>query len=122
MVKMPLTESNAKATPMRQPSTKSKTSLSSPRRRTSTERKQSATSPTIKNRAVALRTVNNAVGETTRALNIDAKENVDLALEINITTGPNVQVKSLSRLNYFEIFKNVIQLGAGGSGRTRARR
>lgn len=94
MSKVPLTESNVIGTPSRQHSTKTKTaSSSSPRRRTSTDRKQSLTSPSVpKSRAVALRTVNNAVAETKNALNIDAKENVDLALEINITTGPNVQV------------------------------
>lgn len=92
MSKVPLAESNVKATPSRQQSTKSKTASASPKRRASSDRKQSAASPTVKNRAVALRTVNNAVTETKNAMNIDAKENVDVALEINITTGPNVQV------------------------------
>lgn len=93
MSKVPLSESNVMCTPTRQCSTKSKTSSASPRRRTSTDRKPSFTSPSAsKSRAVALRTVNNSAGETKNALNIDAKENVDLALEINITTGPNVQV------------------------------
>lgn len=87
MSKVPLTESNAKATPSRQQSVKAK---NSPKRRQSTERNIS--SPSTKNRAVALRTVNNSVSDTMNTLNIDAKENVDLALEINITTGPNVQV------------------------------
>lgn len=54
-------------------------------RRRSSERKQSNESV---NRLAASR----ASSEQTTALNIDAKENVDLALEINITTGPNVQV------------------------------
>lgn len=92
MSKVPLTENNIKATPSRQQSTKSKTTSASPRRRTSTDRKPLTTSPSVKNRAVALRTVNNSIAESKNALNIDAKENVDVALEINITTGPNVQV------------------------------
>lgn len=93
MTKVPLSESNFMCTPTRQSSTKSKTSSASPRRRTSSDRKPSFTSPSAsKSRAVALRTVNSSVGETKNASNIDAKENVDLALEINITTGPNVQV------------------------------
>lgn len=71
-----------------------KTTSASPKRRTSTDRKQYATSPSVKNRAVALRTVNNSLTEATNAISIDAKENVDLALEINITTGPNVQVSA----------------------------
>lgn len=86
MSKVPLAESNAKATPSRQQSIKAK---NSPNRRPSTER---PTSTSTKSRAVALRTVNNTVTESTNTLNFDAKENVDLALEINITTGPNVQV------------------------------
>lgn len=97
MSKMPLTENVRSTSAVRQPSTKSKTA--SPRRRTSSDRKQLVTSPSVKNRAVALRTVNNSVSETKNALNIDAKENVDLALEINITTGPNVQVIYLLSFN-----------------------
>lgn len=31
--------------------------------------------------------------ERKNTMNFDTKENVDLALEINITTGPNVQVR-----------------------------
>lgn len=97
MSKVPLTESNAKATPSRQQSVKAK---NSPKRRQSTERNIS--SPSTKNRAVALRTVNNSVSDNMNTLNIDAKENVDLALEINITTGPNVQVMfDLKKKNCF---------------------
>ncbi|XP_031640150.1 anillin isoform X2 [Contarinia nasturtii] len=83
-LKVPLKDNNVK-----------QTVAASPKRRQSTERKASSvTSPSVKNRAVALRTINNSLGETKNALNIDAsKENVDLALEINITTGPNVQVE-----------------------------
>lgn len=92
MSKVPLTESNVKATPSRTHSTKSKTA--SPKSRPSTDRKQSTTSPSVKNRGLAVRTVNNTVSDAINALNIDAKENVDVALEINITTGPNVQVNA----------------------------
>lgn len=90
MSKVPLTESNVKATTSRQKSTKSKTA--SPQRCQSTDRMTSIASPSVKNRAVQLRTTNNLSDETKKSFNIDAKENVDLALEINITTGPNVQV------------------------------
>lgn len=94
-LKVPLTENNVNETPTRQNSTKSRTVSASPKRRQSTDRKaaSSVTSPSVKNRAVALRTVNSSLKESKSALNIDAKENCDLALEINITTGPNVQVK-----------------------------
>lgn len=108
MSKVPLSESNVIDTPSRSNSTKSKTmSAASPRRRTSTDRKQSLTSPSVsKNRSVALRTANNSIADTKNTLNIDAKENVDLALEINITTGPNVQVIfPLNQEQYFKIYK-----------------
>lgn len=89
MSKTPLTESNAKASQSKQQQAKAK---NSPKRRPSAERTSSFPSPSTKSRAVALRTVNNSVAETRNTFSIDAKENVDLALEINITTGPNVQV------------------------------
>lgn len=101
MSKVPLTESNIKVTtPSTHDSIKSKTASASPSKRhqSSTNRKpSSSSSPTIKNRAVALRTGNGGSGgcsslmESKNTLNIDAKEN-DVAVEINITTGPNVQV------------------------------
>lgn len=98
MSKIPLTESNAKATPSRQNSIKSK--VASPKRAKSIERKQLATtSPSSKNGRLALRHYNgSATTERTREVSVDAKENADLALEINITTGPNVQV---CFLNFF---------------------
>lgn len=92
-----MTPSNARETPVRHALKSTKSTPSSPKRRVSTEQKQFATttatavSPLSKNRAVTLRS-NNSDLERKKSVNIDAKENVDLALEINITTGPNVQV------------------------------
>lgn len=64
---------------------------SSPRRRSS-DRKQ-----TISSRSGGSQTLN--VSRTSdQKVCIDAKENVDLALEINITTGPNVQVNKLFKI------------------------
>lgn len=104
MSKVPLAESNAKATPSRQQSIKAK---NSPNRRPSTERQTSTSAQSTKSRAVALRTVNNTVTESKNTLNFDAKENVDLALEINITTGPNVQVIFQWKCDSFGILKNI---------------
>lgn len=103
MSKIPSTENNCKVTttPSRHDSVRSKTASASPsKRRQSTDRKGLASSasvavndsPTRKNRAVALRTAGgSSLAESKNSLNIDAKEN-DVAVEINITTGPNVQV------------------------------
>lgn len=100
MSKVPLTPSNSnKATPSRQASLKSRTA--SPKSRISTDKKYSsgggAASPSVKTRAVAVHTAtsNGTLMEVERkkTVSIDTKENVDLALEINITTGPNVQVR-----------------------------
>lgn len=81
MSKVPLGEYNNAAVVESKPTAVAK---SAPRRRSS-ERKQST--ETVHRLATA-----RATSEQTQTLNIDAKENVDLALEINITTGPNVQV------------------------------
>lgn len=109
MSKVPLTESNVKITTPTSAAAaaahdsirKSKPSSASPSKRrqsSSTDRKPSTTtssslssSPSIKNRAVALRSSGSSLMESKNTLNIDAKEN-DVAVEINITTGPNVQV------------------------------
>lgn len=98
MSKVPLTESNAMVTPMRQNSTKAKLSKGgaspSPKRQSSTKA-QSRIPVSPGNRAVVSASTSNAnpmAIERKGAVSIDAKENVDLALEINITTGPNVQV------------------------------
>lgn len=93
---MPLTPSNSvKETPVRNALKSTKSASSSPKRRVSTEQKQFTTitpvSPLSKNRAVTLRSSNVDL-DRKKSVNIDTKENVDLALEINITTGPNVQV------------------------------
>lgn len=78
MSKIPLTESNTKATPFKQNSTKS------PNR--SASNKLQSTTPASA-RKVTVRS-NSSANE----VNTESKENTDLALEINITTGPNVQV------------------------------
>lgn len=100
MSKLPLTESNVKATPLRQNSMKS--NVGSPKRSKSTDKKSSMVSPSpSKNGRLALRTF-----PTEREVSIDAKENADLALEINITTGPNVQVKfQLLTISFFPLSK-----------------
>lgn len=49
-------------------------------------------SPTKKNSIMRKESNSTMSNASQRTLSVDAKENVDLALEINITTGPNVQV------------------------------
>lgn len=99
MSKVPLTPSNSnKATPSRQASMKSRTA--SPKTRMSTDKKYStgggAPSPSVKTRALAVHTATSngtsMEAERMKSVSIDTKENVDLAVEINITTGSNVQV------------------------------
>lgn len=45
----------------------------------------------------------------------DSKENVDLAVEINITTGPNIQVIIQNKCNKIQILIRLHYLGAGRS-------
>lgn len=82
MSKIPLTENNTKATPSRQNSTKSP-------KRSASNTLQSTTPSSA--RKVAVRKNSSAI-DRANEVNIESKENADLALEINITTGPNVQV------------------------------
>lgn len=82
MSKIPLTESNTNATPSRQNSTKSP-------KRSASNKLQPTTPSSV--RKVAVRKNSSAI-DRTKEENIESKENGDLALEINITTGPNVQV------------------------------
>lgn len=84
MGKIPLTESNTKATPSRQNSTKSP-------KRSASNKLQPTTTPSSA-RKVSIRKNSSANDRTNEMINIESKENTDLALEINITTGPNVQV------------------------------
>lgn len=83
MSKLPLAEYNdvVESTP--------KAVTKSVSRRRSSERKQSNDTA---HHLVTARTTS----DQTTAFNIDAKENCDLALEINITTGPNVQVNTFN--------------------------
>lgn len=91
MSKAPLSEYNNAAVVESKPLA----TVKSASRRRSSERKQST--ETV-HRLAAARVTSDQSG----ALNIDAKENVDLALEINITTGPNVQVnKSILLIVFF---------------------
>lgn len=95
MSKVPLTESNfnVKTTPSKHESIKSKTtSTSSPSKHCQSS--SSHGSPTIKNRAIALGGDPSLIEKSNETLNFDAKEN-DLAVEINITTGSNVQVMGI---------------------------
>lgn len=97
-----LTESNAKVTTpsasLKNDSIKSKgaAASASPSKRgqSSINRKSSSlsASPTIKNRAVGgVNSGSSLIEKSKKSLNIDTKEN-DVAVEINITTGSNVQV------------------------------
>lgn len=111
MSKVPLAENNVKiATHDSMKSSKpSSASPSKHRRQASSDRKPASassslsSSPSTKNRAIALRTANGgsslSLVESKNTLNIDAKEN-DVAVEINITTGPNVQVKSINTFQF----------------------
>lgn len=116
MAKIPLTESNTKATPSKQNSTKS------PKR--STSNKLQSTTPSSA-RKIAVRKNSSAI-DRSNEVNIETKENTDLALEINITTGPNVQVNQsakniilflISSCHQFKCHFNMI--GSSASGRTR---
>lgn len=82
------------AEPKQTPSKQKSLMKSLPKRRSSADRKPTP-SPTSNNKIVA-RT-------SDRSFNIDSKENVDLALEINITTGPNVQV-NFNSIFFFSLF------------------
>lgn len=95
---VPLTESKqTKTTPTKsKAATKNAQSLSSLRRR-STENKQ--LQPIASSNQVA-------ACSTERSVTFETKENVDLALEINITTGPNVQVVTDFFFTCMNILKN----------------
>lgn len=94
MSKAPLSEYNNAAVVEAKPLA----TVKSASRRRSSERKQST--ETVHRLAAA-----RVTSDQTGALNIDAKENVDLALEINITTGPNVQVNKSIILLAFLVWR-----------------
>lgn len=96
---MPLTESNANVpTPPSSSSSRHdsmKTKKVTPSKRHDFPMDRNPSSPTTKRREIALRNDGSPVVEKLKnSLTLDAKEN-DLAVEINITTGSNVQVNSI---------------------------
>lgn len=74
-------------------------------------------SPSPTKKSSVLRKESNSLmsKNTPQRMSADAKENVDVALEINITTGPNVQVSFEQRKRTKEFFFIKIMLGASGS-------
>lgn len=98
--KIPLTESNVEKQQQQKPQ----------RQQQQHSLKQKTESPKrTKTSSIVCRTdksPNNKIVQRTsdHNISIDSKENVDLALEINITTGPNVQVTEIIALERSLIF------------------
>lgn len=100
--KFPLTEYNQDNSKLSGTGT-SHRQQSSPRKSSTPTKRASATQNTLTHRSDTTTTTPKK-GQQLHRVSAETKENVDLALEINITTGPNVQV---SHLFYFVVVLSV---------------
>lgn len=113
--KIPLTEYNQEPiTPHKTVTSTTTKKTPSPTKRT-TINKDTQQSPSPSSSSLAKKQIHRSGSIHVSSTTKESKENVDLAVEINITTGPNVQVIIFASIICINSIQTFIFLDTGGS-------